>query len=235
MPKRTDLSTSYHGFVTGQIFLYCLSSSPEDRAKSRFSLSSTHAYITSLDVPAPHSVLTHVMFQHALQRRDMHLHLIHLGFLPAQRDAFCQIPGLTSPNPQEERLMTINKSLLGKPNEMEQRRWQSHRDINSCSLRAGLKTSLAFTTGFVEKDGFQHVKTLTEYRNKWHAVCGYMIFWFTKRFCKLSQPFHGRSMKIIMDIHILLGIFKSLDLQRQAHGLYKYCQLACLAFKFHEP
>lgn len=86
-----------------------------------------------------------------------------------------------------------------------------------------------------EKDGFQYVKTLTEYQKKWHAMCGYIIFWFTRGFCKLPPPFRSRSMKITMDIHTLLGIFKSLDLQRQTHRLYKYWRLACLAFKFHEP
>lgn len=86
-----------------------------------------------------------------------------------------------------------------------------------------------------KKNGFQHAKTLTEYQKKWHAMCGTMIFWFTRGYCKLSQPFHDRFMKIIMDIYTLLGIFKSLNLQRQTHRLYKYCQLACLAFKFHEP
>lgn len=86
-----------------------------------------------------------------------------------------------------------------------------------------------------ERDGFQHVKILREYWKKWHAVGGYMIFWFTKVFCKLPQTFHGRSVKIIMAIQTFWGIFKSLNQQRQAHGLYKYCQLACPPVKFHEP
>lgn len=67
-----------------------------------------------------------------------------------------------------------------------------------------------------ERDGFQHVKILREYWKKWHAVGGYMIFWFTKVFCKLPQTFHGESMKITMPIHTLLGIFKSLNKQMQA-------------------
>lgn len=38
-----------------------------------------------------------------------------------------------------------------------------------------------------ERDGFQHVKILREYCKKWHAVGGYMIFWFTREFCKVPQ------------------------------------------------
>jgi len=86
-----------------------------------------------------------------------------------------------------------------------------------------------------EKNGFQPVKSLTKRQKKCHAMCGYMIFGFTRGFSKLPQPLHSRSMKIVTDIHTLMGIFKSLDLQRQTHRLYKYCRPACLAFKFHEP
>lgn len=72
----------------------------------------------------------------------------------------------------------------------------------------------------LRRTAFQHVKILREYCKKWHAVGGYVIFWFTREFCELPQAFHGRSVKIIMDIHTLLGIFKSLNQQRQAHRLY---------------
>lgn len=74
------------------------SSSPVDDTKPRLSLSSAHTYTMRLDTPAPWSVLTYVTFKHVLQRgQDRHLHPIHSGFLPAQRDAFCQGPGLSHP------------------------------------------------------------------------------------------------------------------------------------------
>lgn len=55
--------------------------------------------------------------------------------------------------------------------------------------------------------------------------------------CSSSLPNSSTSdpWRFIMDIPTQFGICKSLDLKKQTPGLYEYCQLACLAFKFHEP
>lgn len=186
-----------------------------------------------LDEPTAWPVLTHAMLKLVTQRRDT-LHLINSGFLPAQRDAFCQSPSL-SHSIRSRKDHCQYKTLCWQ----NQKKW-STEGHKSTARQSRIRNTTCLPHRLCnphepERDGFQHVKILREYWKKWHAMGGYMIFWFTKAFCKLPQTFHGRLMKIIMAIHTFLGIFKSLNQQRQAHGLFKYCRLACPPVKFHEP
>lgn len=107
----------------------------------------------------------------------------------------CWKARLKAPNPQEESLMRM-QSLLGKPNEIEQSRLQSHTAIIPRILRAECRiTNTAqfhqgvCSLGEAEKDGFQHVKTRTECQKKWHATCGIQSSGLPEYFTNFQNAF----------------------------------------------